>query len=103
MVVDEKLSMSVQTCDRICLAPKNPLKGKFGTSIGAHEIFSSEVMTKHECQSLYILPLTRLYILSWSHIFYILYLSLSQLNNLKTSRNTIFFNNNVLLCYETQQ
>ncbi|CAL5212479.1 unnamed protein product [Lathyrus oleraceus] len=35
--------MSVQTCERNCMGPKNPSRGKFQASIGVHEIFSPEI------------------------------------------------------------
>lgn len=54
-VADENLSMSFQTCEKICLGPKTPLKGKFQASLGVHEIFSPEVIIKYEFQSLYTL------------------------------------------------
>jgi len=43
-VADENLSMSFQTCEKICLGPKTPLKGKFRASLGVHEFFSPEVI-----------------------------------------------------------
>jgi hypothetical protein len=53
-IANEKLSMSIQSNEKIVLGPKNPLKGKFQASIGADEFFSLEVIIKYKFQPLYI-------------------------------------------------